>query len=117
MDIDLEIQVFDLTNNICNLLKGKKIKGIEIKRVFIHNGNKYKWKDGQNLYFIYGDVTFTSSFLEYFEDTDDYRQKSLIVDTEYAIKNIKGVEKEKLLTFLKAKLRVIKIDKFLKENS
>ncbi len=117
MTTDYEIQIWDTLNEICNNCKGKPIKGILVKRKLIHKGGKYKWQNGQELYFSFEDILFTASRVEYYEDSNDYKQKNIIVSVIHAVYDFKNIEKPDILKFLKFKSRVVKINKFLKENN
>ena len=113
---DYDIQVWDITYDILNNCKGKTIKGISVKKHLIHTGGKYRWQSGSSLHFIFDKISFTTSFIEHYEDTNDYKCKNLITESVYNVYNIIGIDKENLITFLKSKLRVIKIEKILNDN-
>lgn len=117
MGSSYEIEVWDMINNISNICKHKIIKGIGVKRQLIHGGSKYKWKDGVDLHFTFENISFTASFIEHYEDPNDYQTKNLIVETEYNIIKLNNIKKEEVLNFLKYKLRVVKIEKLLTENN
>ena len=110
---DLYVEIWEITNKICNQCKGDIIKDISVKRLLIYKGNKYKWRDGKEMHFSYNDIKFSCSYIDYYNDTNDYSKKKLLTNTVYSVYNIKGIKKEELIPFLKSKLRVIKIEKML----
>jgi disulfide oxidoreductase YuzD len=116
-DISYDEQVWDMILQIFNNCKGKTIKGISVKKSLIHSGGKYKWQDGMALHFSFEDKSFSCTYVDYFEDTNDYKQKSLITNTEYSINKLTNIKRDEVLPLLKSKSRIIKIEKLLKENS
>ncbi len=116
-DKDYQIEIYEILEEMCNSSKGNTIKGITVKRSLLHKGSKYKWQDGVEFHFKFeNEISFICNHIEYYEDTNDYKQKDLIVSSEYSIFKIKGIEKDKILQFLKYKLRVIRIEKLLNEG-
>ncbi len=113
---DYESLVWDMILQIFNNCKGKTIKGITVKKSLIHKGGKYKWQDGIALHFSYEKISFTCSFVDYYEDTNDYKQKNLITFSEYSLFKLEGIKKHDVLSLLKAKSRIIKIEKLLNED-
>lgn len=112
-DISYEEQVWDLLLQIFNNCDGKTVKGISVKKTLISTGGKYKWQDGMALHFSFEKKTFTCTYIDYYEDTNDYKQKSLIVSSEYNISKCTNIKKTEILALLKSKSRVIKIEKLL----
>lgn len=109
----IEIDIFEITNTIFKILKGKNIKGISIKKKFNNTGNKHKWKDSEEMDFYFENISFSVGVIKYYEDPDDFNKRNILVYTNYYLKNIKKIKEENILNFLKGKLRVVKIEKVL----
>ena len=114
---DIDLQVWNILNDMFHISKGNIIKKILVKKKLIFSGGKYKWQNGVEYSFKYEDITFTCSMIDYYEDPNDYKQKNIIVETIHFLSKIDGIDKEEIITFLKYKLRMLKIEKFLKKNN
>ena len=117
-DVYEDEEIWRIINLISIFCKKKIVKNISVKRKLIYEGNKVKWRDGSELFFVFNNVSFSVSYLTFYNDSDDfmYRNKSIIEKVEIKINNIKNIKKEDILSLLKFKLRVVKIEKFLKDE-
>jgi hypothetical protein len=113
---DIDIQVWEILQDMFIISRGNNIKSILVKKKLIFSGGKYKWEDGIEYTLLFEDVIIPCSKVDYYEDTNDYKQKNIIVETVYGIGKIQGIEVKDIITFLKYKLRVLKIQKFLYKN-
>ncbi len=109
-------EIFNLLEKIYNITEGLVFNEIKIKKSLIHEGGKYKWISGIGYTFIHNKITFTVSLLDYYEDTNDFKKKDLIVKSEYNITKVENITKEEMLKYLKNKFRIVKIKKFLIDN-
>lgn len=108
------IEIYNLVNKISIISKDKLIKNILTKRKLIHTGGKYKWTTGTEILFKYKDISFSSLYLEYFNDTNDFRDLSDKIVKNWKLERIKGIEKIEIISFLKSKLRAVKINSLIK---
>jgi hypothetical protein len=110
-------ELFDMVSEIANYCKNRTIEGIATKIKLTNTGGKYKWSDGQEITFICGNVEFVSGFVSFYEDTNSYKQKDLLVDTNYFFnihsRNIDLNTYVERFAYLKAKLRKIRIHNLL----
>jgi hypothetical protein len=109
-------EIYDLLEKMFNITDELPFNEIKIKKFLIHKGGKYKWMSGDGYTFIHDNITFTVSLIDYYEDTNDFKKKDLIVKSEYTTSKIENIKKDDIPKYLNSKFRVIKIKKFLFEN-
>ena len=114
---ELFMEIWNVTNDIFNIIKTDTIKDVSVKCSLIYKGTKYKWRDGMELKFTYKDISFYCSYTDYYNDTNDYNKKNILTNIDYTLFNLKGIKEKELLSFLKFKLRMVKIEKLLFENN
>ncbi len=108
--------IWDVASKISVQIKNKIVKGIHTKRILKHEGGKYKWRTGEEITFTGGAVFFKCGFWKYYEDSNDYEEKNLLVETKHYVSDLEGVDKKDLLDYLRGKLRVVKIEMLISSS-
>lgn len=110
-------EIFNIMTDIHFYIQDDNVKGMQIKLKYTNSGGKYKWNDGQELILTYKDIKITSGFTSYYEDTNSYKQKDLIVFTNYFI-NYSGIDfknSEDVMAYLNNKLLNSKLHYLMNE--
>ena len=111
-------ELHDMVVEIANYCKNKEVEGMTTKKKLTSTGGKYKWTDGEEILYTCTDgVEFKCGFVSFFEDTNSYKQKDLLVDTDYFFKPLtKAIKLDNYIdrfAYVKGKLRKIRIHKIL----
>jgi hypothetical protein len=111
-------ELHDMVVEIANYCKNKEVEGMSTKKKLTSTGGKYKWTDGEEVVYSCTDnVEFKCGFISFYEDTNSYKQKDLLVNTDYFFKPLTKTKNldsyVERFAYLKGKLRKIRIHKLL----